>query len=364
MNRVRDLDHAIDIFEGELARRSRTPATRQKYRDVLYPFADFLERQAVHQPYAVTADHCREYLNRWIDSAPATMALYVSILTQFFTFLFEEEIITENPMARIKRPRLRRPEELDVVTISSSEVGELFRAAREWDEILCIALLCYLGPRRTAAANARRRDVDLERDPPTIRFKEKGGKVITKPLPHELVGIIRAADEAGVWGRAACFAPDAYLIPNRRAPRGRTRSPKVIYAIVKRLGDRAGVDVHPHALRAAFAVNYLDRFDGDTYGLQKLMGHRRPETTQVYLRRHDDFKAMEKVRDLSWGGHGARGEPATTDSCRDETPASVFPSSRGMPPTGFEPVFEADTVPTVLLSKLEALRERSSRERA
>src|SRR5262245_66378427 len=97
MARVRDLDHAIDIFEGELARRGRTPATRSKYRDVLYPFADQLERQGVHQPADVRADHCREYLNRWIDAAPSTMALYVSILTRFFAFLHEEELVEENP---------------------------------------------------------------------------------------------------------------------------------------------------------------------------------------------------------------------------------------------------------------------------
>jgi hypothetical protein len=31
------------------------------------------------------------------------------------------------------------------------------------------------------------------------------------------------------------------------------------------------------------------------------MGHNRIETTLVYLRRKDKAKAMESVRDLSWG---------------------------------------------------------------
>jgi hypothetical protein len=51
------------------------------------------------------------------------------------------------------------------------------------------------------------------------------------------------------------------------------------------------------------------------------MGHASITTTQVYLRRFDRDRAMERVRDLSWGvGFGA---------------------SEGKARTGFEPVYEA-----------------------
>jgi integrase/recombinase XerD len=306
---VRDLDHAIDIYVAECARRGFTPATRLKYQQMLDPFA---ERFKDKPPWEITPHDCRIFLDRWTNSAPGTLANLISILNTFFDFLLDEEIIEVNPMARIKRPPLKRPEELDVVSITPEDVGKLYNAAEEWDEWICLSLLSYLGPRRTAAARARRKDLDLERG--TIRFREKGGKVITKPIPLELAAILRAAEENGVWA-----TPNDYLIPNRREPRGKERSSKVVYAIVKRLAARAGLDVHPHALRAAFAVHYLDTHPGDLDALQKLMGHTRTETTQVYLRRQDKFKAMERVRDLSWG-------------------ASAFPPSADMPPTGFEPV--------------------------
>ena len=35
--------------------------------------------------------------------------------------------------------------------------------------------------------------------------------------------------------------------------------------------------------------------------LQRLMGHSKMETTQIYLRRLDRERAIERVRDLSWG---------------------------------------------------------------
>jgi integrase len=164
---------------------------------------------------------------------------------------------------------------VDVVTVSNEDVEKLYAATEAWDGMLCLACLTYLGSRRTATARARRQDVNLERG--TIRFREKGDKVIVKPLPSELVAILRAAEENGVWSR-----PSDYLIPNHRAPRRKgERCDKVIYAIVKRLAGRAGVNVHPHALRSAYAVRYGEQHPGDLDALQKLLGHARPETTQV-----------------------------------------------------------------------------------
>jgi integrase len=70
----------------------------------------------------------------------------------------------------------------------------MFSACEDWQELLTIAVLAYLGPRRRAAAQVRQRDVDLKHG--TMRFQEKGGKVVVKPMPDELVAILRAAWES------------------------------------------------------------------------------------------------------------------------------------------------------------------------
>ena len=137
-----------------------------------------------------------------------------------------------------------------------------------------------------------------------------------KPLPYEFAAIIRAAEEHGLWQ-----GPNDYLIPNRRPTKSAERSPKVIYAIVKRVAERARVDVHPHALRAAFAVHFHDQHPGHVTALKELLGHSRVETTYVYLRRVEKSRAMETVRDLSWG-------------------SSVFPPSEGSVPAGTEPALQ------------------------
>lgn len=348
--RMNDLDWAIDAYIGELARRGKTANTRRKYRELLWKFSSDVHPKDADQ---VTPDDCRRFLDRWIDCAPGTIALHVSILKGFFDFIVGEGALERSPMERIKRPRRPRPEDTEVVTVTAEDVQRVFRATEDWQELLCISVLAYMGPRRNAASNARRRDVDLERG--TVRFKEKGGKVAVKPLPDELAAIIRAADENGVWPTR-----DDYLIPNRRGHRNRERSNKVIYDTVKKVAGRAGVHTHVHALRAAFAVRFDEANPGRLIALKELLGHTHIETTMIYLRRKDREKEMETVRGLSWG-------------------ASMFPPNAGAQAIRPMPVFPSDadgatgstetvgsSLPPQLRAKLDELKasEAMRRERA
>jgi integrase len=193
---------------GELALRKRTSETRRTYERILFQLADQVGSRK--HPAEVTPSECRRFLSRWNDAAPAALALSVSCLKRFFEFLRDEGFVETSPMERIHRPRLLPAEERDVITISDDEVARMFSACEDWQALLTIAVLAYLGPRRRAAAQLRQRDVDLKRG--TMRFQEKGGKVVVKPMPDELVAILRAARESG----EVPVGPDEYVIPNRR----------------------------------------------------------------------------------------------------------------------------------------------------
>ena len=75
---------------------------------------------------------------------------------------------------------------------------------------------------------------------------------------------------------------------------------RVVWNIVRTVAKRAGVQTHVHALRGAFATFFLEEHHGDIHALKELLGHKRIETTYVYLRRLDREKAMDQVRGLSW----------------------------------------------------------------
>jgi site-specific recombinase XerD len=89
----------------------------------------------------------------------------------------------------------------------------------------------------------------------------------------------------------------------KQLPKG-DRDDRMIWRTVQRVAKRAGVLTKVHAFPAAFAVHYPETHIGGLEALQALMGHKRIETTQVYLRRLNREKAMDRVRDLSWGCHG------------------------------------------------------------
>jgi integrase len=292
------LARAIDLWTGELARAGRTSSTRASYERYLFKFVSQLERSRPDvDAREVSTNDCRAFLDRWSESAPSTVCSIHSTLNGLFAWLYLEGEVESNPMTRIPRPRRPRPDDVDVVIVTRSDVERMLRASEDWQELLCMSVLAYVGARRDSASRLRWRDVDL--DEGTIRFREKGGKVSVKPVPDELLGILRAAHASG---QVRCGGDD-YVIPNRRpaSVRRKERSNKVIWETVKRIAERVGVTATVHALRRAFAVAFLTSHPGAIESLQALMNHSRIDTTQVYLRALNRSKAMEAVRDLSWG---------------------------------------------------------------
>jgi integrase len=162
----------------------------------------------------------------------------------------------------------------------------------------------------------RRRHLDLEHG--WIRFHEKGAKVIDKPIPHAYRRIVEEAVALGVIGDE----PDAYVIPMlRRQRRKGDRDDRVIWRLVKTIGRRVGIETHPHALRHAFSVCFLEQHPGEIEALQRLLGHSKIETTQRYWRAMERKRLMERVRDLTW--------------------ETRFESIAIEAPSGLEPLYEA-----------------------
>lgn len=203
MPAVVTLGHAVDFYIAHLAREGRSAATRASYRRLLTDFARSCHDKA---PGELELHDYERFLDRWTDASPSTLASGVSLVRGFSRFLYERDLATVDVAAPLKRPRRKRPEDLDVVTVSAEDVNKMINACEDWQEFLCVTTAAYLGARRAALARVRRRDVDLVAG--TIRFIEKGGKVATKPLPAEYQAILVAAERDGLW-----TSRDAYLIP-------------------------------------------------------------------------------------------------------------------------------------------------------
>lgn len=315
------LDRAADDYLGDCRRRGFSERTLNTYRRT---YDEFCGRLRVDCDVSeISTDELRRFLASKSHLAPGTVAGVEAHLASLFKWLMLERKIARDPMAALPRTRRRRAEDLDVTTVSTGDVRRMLMAASGWAERLCLGILVYTGCRRAAAARLRLMDYDRSRG--RLRFKEKGGKTIWKPVPDELARLLDAAIAAGVYEepitvtevgrgitkvRTERLTPDqAYLIPNegprngvRRNERALVeRDDRIIWRLVKQIADRAGVNAHTHSLRAAFACFYLETHQRDTVALKELLGHRSIATTETYLRRLDKEREMERVRDLSWG---------------------------------------------------------------
>ncbi len=320
--------HAVDLFLGDLTRRSRsqTGATAHEYRRLLDKFTDSLRPDM--DVTDIQPDDCRRFLDRYAARSANYQATIYSTLNSYLEWLYQQQRIKRNPLDHVARPRRIAAEDLNVTTIDTVDVPRLLEACRTESERLALAVLAYMGPRRNAVARLRLRDYDGLTG--HIRFAEKGSKSIRKPVPDELRVIIE-----GAIARGTLNDPDCYLIPPE-GPLSRKgdRDDRVIWRIVKKVAARAGVEAHVHALRAAFATFYLEQHPGDIIGLQELLGHRSIETTKVYLRKLDKQRSMEPVRTLSWAGVAADND---TRAGIPQGAGNRFESSLAVGAGGFEP---------------------------
>lgn len=294
--------HAVDLFLGDLSRRSRSQSGRtvDSYRRQLDKFTDSLG--TTKDVTEITSDDCRRFLDLNARGAkgrgpvkPGTQATTYAILNSFLSWLYQQQRIKKNPLDHVPRPRRPHPDTLDVTTVATVDVPKLLAAARTWTERLAVAIPVYTGARRSAVAQLRLADYNQERG--YLRFHEKGGKTVWKPVPNELRAMLDAMIAQGVISE-----PGDYLVPSEGGlVKPGDRDNRVIWRAVKAVADRAGVDAHVHALRAAFATFYLETNTGDVEGLKEHMGHESIATTQTYLRRLDKQAAMERNRSMSWG---------------------------------------------------------------
>ena len=354
------LNRAIDIFEDALALETASEKTRRTYVRHANLLADVCDPEI--EVAAVTEDHIRRHLGRWRNSSPQTKRLGIFAMRSFFRVMVKRGCVLEDPTTGITLPRRPRPWDTPALggSNSSSDVAKIIAACEPvpellpepvayFQELLCVGAAAYSGRRRAALSRARRYDADL--DAGYIRFTDKRQKLIEQPIPDDFLAVLRAADAAGVWPSA-----DAYLIPNRRPGTvgANGRGDKVIYETVVKVARRVGLKTAPHALRAAFATEFLESNPGQLETAKELLGHDDVGTTMVYLRRLNRQRAMERVRTLSFAPHPGSSRELENGS------QTAWLSEKAH--TGFEPVLQAqaEAAPQPLTERLAELRATSA----
>ncbi|MET0180406.1 MAG: tyrosine-type recombinase/integrase, partial [Novosphingobium sp.] len=213
----------------------------------------------------------------WAGLAPASLARKCSALRQFYRFLADEGLRTDDPSAALPRPRSRRA--LPRI-LSHQDVARLFEQAEaeaQAGSVRTVRLLALLellygsGLRATELVSLPL--AGAPRDAPFLAVTGKGGQQRLVPVSTRAVAALARWREVRVPG-------GRWLFPSR----GRHLSRVRLFQLLRELAARAGLDparVSPHVLRHAFATHLLEG-GADLRVLQTLLGHADIATTQIY----------------------------------------------------------------------------------
>lgn len=301
---ARDLEAFLEMLVAE---RGAAANTREAYRRDLEDYIGFLDEKGV-APRTAVADHLAAWLQnlaaRGLSSA--SVARRISALRQFHKFLFVERIRADDPAATLDGPRRARSAP---GVMSVGQVDRLLSIAREGlddaarppRERLRAARLYALLETLYASGLRVSELVSLPKSAATSRdsfivIRGKGGRERLAPL----TGRAKAAI-AGYLERLEALAPvlaqQKFLFPADSASGHLTR--QAFARDLKTLAGAVGIpaaQVHPHALRHAFASHLLQN-GADLRIVQELLGHADISTTQIYTHVLDS-RMQAMVRDL------------------------------------------------------------------
>lgn len=215
----------------------------------------------------------------WGLLAPSSLARKCSTLRQFYGFLIDEGLRSDDPSPALPKPRTRRPLPR---LLDHGQVDALFAraedeaAAEQPDALRMLALLELLyGSGLRASELVSLPLAAVPRDAPFLTVTGKGGQQRMVPVSN------RARQALSRW---LAVRPEGskLLFPSRGAQGHLTRVR--LFQLLRDLAARAGIDpekVSPHVLRHAFATHLLEG-GADLRVLQTLLGHADIATTQIY----------------------------------------------------------------------------------
>jgi integrase/recombinase XerD len=255
--------------------------TLAAYRRDLQGLARWLAPQGVNGLAAATRQDLLGYLHSRVAAGaqPRTTARLLSSLRRFYRYLVREQLLADDPSARIDSPKLGRglPKAL-----TEAEVESLL-AAPDIDDPLglrdraMLEVLYASGLRVSELVSLEMYRVSLQQG--VVRVLGKGSKERLVPLGEEAISWLERflveARPVLVQGQAT-----AALFPTRR---GEAMTRQAFWYLIKRYARQAGIKSHlsPHTLRHAFATHLLNH-GADLRVVQMLLGHSSLSTTQIY----------------------------------------------------------------------------------
>ena len=220
----------------------------------------------------------------------STLARHMSAIRQFYKFLFQENVINDNPMNGIEGPKLGRP--LPKL-LSESSIFKIIEHVKNLQTeskltpkkrlqnqrfLSQIEILYSTGMRVSELLSIK--ISDLNRHDYFLSVIGKGSKERIVPLTEEAIS--ETKNYLDLLGFDRDLEKETYLYPGSR--KNKCLSRQYFATQLKAYGREAGLDernISPHILRHAFASHLLQN-GADLRSVQQMLGHTDISTTQIY----------------------------------------------------------------------------------
>jgi integrase/recombinase XerD len=270
--------------------RSFSPHTVDAYATDLRHWMDHCVQRGVLDFSDLNLDHFSSFLAQQSDYEWSTRARRLACLRCFGKYALSQGWLHRNFACDLDSPKLWQhlpnvisPQEAEQVIASASASSCPLRDKAMVETLYGMGLRVSELTGMTLAS--------IRREEGLLKVRGKGDKDRMVPL-----------------GELALEAIEAYLVKERPAllkvrgkvtpklwlgVRGGLLSRENVYAIVRELGHRCGIEgLHPHRLRHSFATHLLEN-GADLRVIQELLGHADVSTTQRYTQL--DMSHLEQV---------------------------------------------------------------------
>lgn len=264
------------------------------YQNDLSQFEIYLKKNFEEEPQSAQYGMVRSWIVQLSEDKldPLSINRKVASLRSYYKFLLRQELITKDPMMKIKILKTKKKlqhfvKEADMVTVLDQQAFDDNHEG--WRERLVLELLYGTGMRLSELINLKENQINLRER--TIRVLGKRNKERVIPFSDSLVSIIesyRKSRNKEIEGRDhGCFVV---------SDTGSKCYPMLINRIVKkRLGAHTSSEKRsPHVLRHTYATHLLNK-GAEINAVKDLLGHSSLAATQVYT--HNSTEKLKKAYD-------------------------------------------------------------------
>lgn len=264
----------IDRFVNWVRRRSPNART---WRDYQYDLKQFAEAMGNRPHNTITFQDIDDFVSQQVKRgmAPCTVNRRLAAIVSFYTFLSYEDPMLECPVLP-RRHKLREPQRLPR-PVPPDDLRKFFAVIDNVRDRAMFTLMLRCGLRISEIAGMLLTDLYLEETPPRLVVGGKGSRERSAYLsPQAERALQNYLDQRP---RVDCdFVFLSYL--------NQGLSTTAIHKRLMRYREKSGVYFTAHQLRHSFATDLVS-VDTPVTTIQKLLGHRWLETTQIYILAND-----------------------------------------------------------------------------